>query len=215
MRYNSVEEYLRDWPEGVSGGKGDGVARDQLNLQNKLVQDQLTQQKAVQSQIQSSFGKYLSGEIGFSPEQMSILQSQFQNENTSNFNSAGSNVRSALSARGAGNGDLPVGGDYTRGIAELEGAKASSQSQGNLGLRAQSLAQALQNQFNAGSLINGQGAMIGQNIGNFNSGAGNALNTYVQAANTGFSNAFSTAFGGSLGKGIGTALTSGGAGAPA
>lgn len=198
-----------DYSGTVALCKGDGVAQDQLKLQNSLVQQQLTQQKAIQDQMQNTFGKYLSGDIGFSPEQMSVLQSQFMNQNTGAFNSAGANVRSALSARGSGNGDLPVGGDYTRGIAELEGAKASSQSQGLLGLQAQSLAQALQNKFNAGSIINGQSAQLGQNVGTFNSGANNALNTYVQAANTGFGNAFTTAFGGSLGKGLGSGLSAG------
>lgn len=209
MRYSCVEDYLRDWPEGVSGAKGDGVAQDQLKLQNSLVQQQLTQQKAIQDQMQSSFGKYLSGDIGFSPQQMSVLQSQFMNQNTGAFNSAGANVRANLAARGSGNGDLPVGGDYTRGIAELEGAKASSQSQGILGLNAQSMAQALQNQFNAGNIINGQAAQTGQNIGTFNSGANNALNTYVQAANTGFGNAFTSGFGGALGRGLGSGLSAG------
>jgi hypothetical protein len=191
--------------------KGQEVAQAQLSQQNALVQQQLTQQKAIQDQLQGAFGKYLSGDIGFSPEQMSVLQSQFMNQNTGAFNSAGANVRSALSARGAGNGDLPVGGDYTRGIAELEGAKASSQSQGLLGLRAQSLAQALSNQFNAGSLINGQAAQLGNNIGTFNNGASNALGSYITAVNApgwmsglaGIAGSAASGFASGFGQGLG------------
>jgi hypothetical protein len=183
MIYTSVEQYLRDWPEGVTGGKGQDVAQAQLNTQNQLVQTQLAQQKAVQDQMQGAFSKYLSGNIGFSPQQMSMLQSQFMNQNTGAFNAAGSNVRSSMAARGSGNGDLPVGGDYTRGIAELEGAKASSQSQGLLGLGVQNAQQAISNQFNSGSLIQGQAAQLGQNIGVFNQGAGGALNSYITGVN--------------------------------
>lgn len=194
-----LDHQYYDYEGTVALCKGEGVAQDQLKQQNDLVKGQLAQQKAVQDQMQQAFGKYLSGNQGFDPAMLSALTSQFLNQNTGTFNSAGANVRSALSARGAGNGDLPVGGDYTRGIAELEGAKANSQSSGMLNLGVQNLQQALSNQFNSGSLINGQAAQLGQNIGVFNGGANSALGSYIQGANApGFLSSLSTGLGSGL-----------------
>ena len=195
----------------MSGG-GTGTSKDQLNLQNKLQQQALDQQKAIRDQIMGSVSKYLSGNIGFDPQQLAIMQSQFLNQNTANFNQAGSAVRSALASRGAGGGDIPVGGDFVRGISSLEGAKASSQSQGILGTNLANLQQALTNQFNAASVASGQSAQLGNNIGVFGSGANNALNQYVQASQSGFMNQLGKGFGSALGQGIG-AIATGGIGA--
>ena len=192
----------------MSGG-GTGTSKDQLAEQNKLQQQALDQQKAIRDQIMGSIGKYLSGNVGFDPQQLAIMQSQFLNQNTNNFNQAGSAVRSALASRGAGGGDIPVGGDYVRGIASLEGAKANSQSQGILGTNLANLQQALNNQFNAASVASGQSAQIGQNIGVFGQGANNALNQYVQASQSGFMNQFGKGLGSALGAGIGDIATAG------
>lgn len=199
-----IEHKYYEYHGQVVEFKGDGVAKDQLDLQNKLTQQQLTRQNALQDQATNAVSGDLSGNNGFSPELMAALQSQFQNQNTGAFQSAGANVRAALASKGAGLGDLPTGGDFTRGIAELEDAKASSQSQGLLGLGIQNLQQALSNKYNAANVLTGNAAQVGGTVGNFNSGANNALNTYVSAANQGFSNAFTSAFGGSLGKGLGS-----------
>jgi len=195
----------------MSGG-GTGTSKDQLKLNNQLQQQALDQQKAIRDQIMGSVGKYLSGNIGFDPQQLAIMQSQFLNQNTANFNQAGSAVRSALASRGAGGGDIPVGGDFVRGISSLEGAKASSQSQGILGTNLANLQQALTNQFNAASVASGQSAQLGNNIGVFGSGANNALNQYVQASQSGFMNQLGKGFGSALGQGIG-AIATGGIGA--
>lgn len=192
----------------MSGG-GTGTSKDQLVLQNKQQQDALDQQKAIRDQVMGGVGKYLNGTVGFDPQQLAIMQSQFLNQNTANFNQAGSAVKSALASRGAGGGDLPVGGDYTRGIATLEGAKANSQSQGILGTNLANLQQALSNQFNAASVANGQSAQIGQNIGTFGSGANNALNQYVSASQNGFLQQFTKGIGSSLGQGLGAIATGG------
>lgn len=164
--------------------KGQDQAKQQLDAQNKLTQDQLTQQKAVRDQILGSVGKYLSGNVGFDPAQLAAMQSQFLNSNTSTYNQAGQAVMSALKARGAGGGDMPVGGDYTRGLEDLLGARATSQSQGLLGLNIQDAQQALNNKFNAASVASGQSAQLGQNVGTFNTGASNSLDQYVKAANS-------------------------------
>jgi hypothetical protein len=189
--------------------KGDGVARDQLNLQNKLVQQQLAQQKAVMDKLDAAVGGDLAGKNGFSPELLAALKSQFLNQNDSAYNSAGSNVRSALASRGFGTGELPEGGEFARNIAELEGSRAGSQSQGLLGVDIESARQAINNKYNAASVLSGNSAQLGSNVGTFNSGASNSLNQYVWAANQGFGNAFTTALGGSLGKTIGSGLGGG------
>lgn len=206
MKYRSVEDYLLDWPDGVSGGKGDGTAKQQLQLQNQLTQQQLDRQNALQDQIKSAFGSDLSGTNGFSPALMAALQSQFQNQTTQQFGQANQSVLDSLKAKGY-NGTLPVGGDYARSLSSLEGAKANTLSSGTLNLGIANLQQAIQNKFNAGSLLNGQAAQLGSNVGQFNAGAGNALNTYVQAANQGFGAAFTKAFGGALGAGTAGLLT--------
>lgn len=194
----------------VAECKGTGTAKDQLKLQNQLVQQQLDQQKALQGQIKDAFGQYLQGQgQGFTPEQQALLEGQFLNENSRNFNSAGQQLKSALLARGTGGGDLPVGGDFVRNVSELEGLRGASQAGGLANIRLQNLQQALANKFNAGSIYQGQGAQLGQNIGAFNSGANNALNQYVYASNQGFGSAFSRAFGNTLGGGLGTGLIGG------
>jgi hypothetical protein len=204
-----VEEESFDYQGDVALAKGDGTAKDQLKLQNQLTQQQLQRENSLQDFIKNNLSQYLTGNQGFSPEQLALMKSQFLNSNDAAFNNAGEGVRSALVSRGVGNGQLPVGGDFVRGIAGLEGAKASAQSQGLMGIDLSNLQQALNNKFNTASLLNGQGAMLANNVGTFNSGASNALNTYVQAANQGFGNAFTSAFGSSLGKGLGSLATFG------
>jgi len=198
----------------MSGG-GTGTSKDQLKLNNQLQQQALDQQKAIRDQIMGSIGKYLSGNIGFDPQQLAIMQSQFLNQNTNNFNQAGSAVRSALASRGAGGGDIPVGGDFVRGIASLEGAKANSQAQGILGTNIQNAQQGIQNQFNAANIASGQTAQLGNDVGVFGQGANNALDEYVKAANSGFGAQFMQNLGGTLGQGIGKIATGGFGGAVA
>ncbi len=186
----------------MSGG-GTGTSKDQLNLENKLTQQQLDQQKAIRDQIMTSTSQYTTGAgQGYDPSQFAQMISQFMNQNSANFNQAGSQVLSSLNARGAGGGNMPVGGDFTRGLEALQGARASSQSQGVLGANISNLQQALNNKFNALGLQSGQGAQLGSNVATFNQGASNALGDYVKASQGGFGNAFLGSLGGTLGKGI-------------
>jgi hypothetical protein len=201
MKYRSVEEYLADWPDGVSGGKGDGTAKDQLNRENKITDQQLARQNSMQDTVLEAMKKYLTGDVGFSPEGLSAMTSDFLGQNDTSFDSAGEAIRSALLRRGEGGGDMPVGGQFTSGIAGLESAKAGSQSAGLNQLRIQSMLAAIANKFNAANILSGQAAQSG--IGTFNSGAADALGNYIKAANTGFGNAFTTSLGGALGKTLG------------
>lgn len=193
----------------MSGG-GTGTSKDQLKLQNQLQQQALDQQKAVRDQIMGSIGKYLSGPgEGFDPQQLAIMQSQFLNQNSSNFNQAGGQVLSSLRARGVAGGDMAAGGDFTRGMEALQGARASSQSQGILGTNLANLQQALTNKMNAASIAGGQSAQLGNNINVFGTGANNALDQYVKASNTGFGANFMNSLGAGLGAGISAVATGG------
>lgn len=197
----------------MSGG-GTGTSKDQLKRQNDLVDQQLAQQKAIRDQIMKSTEQYTTGAgQGYDPAQFSAMISSFLNQNSANFNQAGQSVMSSLAARGAGTGQLPVGGDYTRGLEDLQAAKATGQSQGILGANISNLQQALNNKFNALGLQSGQGAQLGSNIATFNSGANNALNDYVQASQNGFMSQFGRTLGqglgGVFGAGIGGGMATG------
>ncbi len=168
----------------VAECKGQSTADQQrtqeLNMQTQAFQ---TQQAQLQS-LQKAFSGYLQGNQGFNPQMLSSMRSQFLNNNNQTFNQAGQQVRSALGARGAGTGSQPVGGDYTRGIASLMGAKAGSQSQGLLGLNVQNAQQALTNQFNAGNLLSGNAATLTGTQGVAGNAASSALGSFIQGSNS-------------------------------
>lgn len=203
------EFYDYSGPVALAKDHGQDAAAAQQKRDNALQDAEVARQHAVQDQIKGAVSPYITdGGQGFSPEMMAYLQSQFLNQNSSTYNQAGGNVRSALASRGVGTGALPVGGDYVRGIAELEGSKAGSQSTGLLGLGVQNAQQALTNKFNAFNALNGVASQGGGNIGVFGQGASSALNNYVQAKSIpGFGEKFGGALATSLGSGIGTFLS--------
>src|SRR5215469_7118870 len=130
--------------------KGAPQADAQRQQELQMQQQSFNQQMQMLNDLKSKLSAYMSTEgQGYTPEQMSTMQSQFLNQNAQQFQNAGQAVRAALLARGEGTGAQPVGGDYTRGISGLMGAAASSQAQGLLGLQQQNALQALQNKFNA------------------------------------------------------------------
>lgn len=187
-------------------GKGAETAKAQLDRANQLQQTQLDQQKAIRDQIMASIQKYLSGDVGFSPEQLATIQSQFLNENSAKFNSATSSILSSLRSRGVAGGDMPAGGDTARALSSLEGAKATSASQGILGTRLADLEQALTNKFNAASEATGQAAQLGSNVQSFGSEASASLGDYIKAKNA---PGFLSTFAQGLGSGISAIATGG------
>jgi hypothetical protein len=200
-----LEDEAFEWSGAVAECKGQDVAKQQMDQQNQITRDQLNQQKAIRDQIMQSTSQYTTGAgQGYDPAQFSAMISQFLNQNSANFNQAGSQVMSSLNARGAGGGNMPVGGDFTRGLEALQGARASSQSQGILGANISNLQQALNNKFNALGLQSGQGAQLGQNIGVFNQGANSALGDYIKGINApGFMSGVGQVFGQAVGAGLG------------
>lgn len=185
-------------------GKGSGTAKEQLDLQNKITADQLAQQKAIRDKILASTEKYTTGAgEGYDPAQFAAMISQFLNQNSQTFNAARGQVISSLNTRGVGGGEAPGGGDTTRGLENLEGARASSQSQGILGANIENLQQALTNRFNALNVQSGQAAQVGGNVATFNSGASSALDDYIKAKNApGFMQSLGQTLSAGVGGGI-------------
>jgi hypothetical protein len=198
-----------DYNGPVAECKGGDTAKKQLDQQNALAKQQLDLENKKLQQIDSGVGKYLSGNEGFDPETLASIKSQFLNNNALDFSNAGSAVRDALAAKGQGNGDLPVGGTYTRGISGLMGAQASQHGAGLLNIGVANGQQALANKFNAASVLSGNAAVLGGNVGTFNAGATGALGDYIRAKNTGFLSSLSQGFGGALGGGLGKIVTGG------
>lgn len=183
-------------------------ASTQMAEQNAMQKDAFNLQKDQLGKLNDSFSRYLSNNVGFDPAQLAMLQSQFLNNNNQQFNDAASSVRSALRARGSAGGNLPVGGDWVRAMSGLAGQRASSTSGGIANIGLQNLQAALTNRFNAGSILSGNAATLSSPISTFGAGASNALDIRAKLgmAPT-FGNAFFPAFGGSLGAGLGGALT--------
>lgn len=200
------EEFAYSGP--VDMAKGGDVAKKQLNDQTAMQKDELAQQTKLYNQINAGVGKYLSGDIGFDPATLASMRSQFQDSNALAYNQAGQGVRDALTARG-GDGSLPIGGNYVKGISGLMGSAASSKAAGLQNLAIMNSQQALTNKFNAGSLLSGNAASMNSPISTFGSGASNALNQYMTAANSGFGASFMKSLGSGLGGGLASFATGG------
>lgn len=202
-----IEDECFDWCGPVAHCKGEGVAKAQLDAQNKAQADAAAQQKQIRDSVMASISKYMTGSgEGFDPEQLALMTSQFLNQNSADFNSAGSQVLSQLRARGVGGGDAPGGGDTVRGLETLDAARATSKSQGVLGINIENLKQALINRFNAASVASGQSAQLGTDIGIYGQGANNSLDQYIKAKNA---PGFLQAFAGGVGKGFADIATGG------
>ena len=193
------DEYTGAVAECKGASQADAQRQQELQMQTQAFNTQMQQLQ----QLQTQMAPYLTAQgQGYTPEQYSSMQSQFLNQNAQQYQNAGQAVRQALLARGGGAGDMPVSGDYTRGISSLMGAAASSQAQGLLGLQQQNAAQALQNKFNAAGLMSGNAQILGQTQGVAGSGASSALQSYVQAANQGLMQQFMSGLGSGLGAGV-------------
>lgn len=192
-----LEHRFYDHSGPVDLCKGDDVAKQQLDTQNRLQQQQLNLQMIQLNRINDAVGKYLTGGVGYGDKALSLMKTQFLNNQANQFQQAGRSVRQALNARGAGEG--PVGGDYVRGLSSLMGMASDSTSQGLNQISLADEQQKLTNQFNAASVTSGNAAQLGNNVSTFGGGASNALDSYVKAANSGWMNSLM----GGLGQGLG------------
>lgn len=161
------------------------------------------------SQTRQSMMPYLSGSgQGFDPLQLALMKSSFLNNAAQNYDNANTQVMSALSRRGSA-GQGPVGGDYARGIAALQGGQANTVSGGLAGIDTQNLNQALQNKFSALGLMNSSMGQMNNALGSFNQLTGSALNDYIKAKAGGLGGMLSGALGSALGSGLGAGISGG------
>jgi len=193
------------------GDHGAKAAKAQLDADNKLKADAIAQQKAIRDQIMATTAKYTEGAgQGFDPAQLALMQSQFLNQNNQNFVQASQGVMAGLRSRGVAGGDSAGGGDLARGLEALQGARASSQSQGILGTNIADLQQALTNKFNALSVNAGQSAQLGQDVSVFQGGTNSDLSDYIKAKSVpGFMSSLATSFAGGIGGSLGKMATGG------
>ena len=188
--------------------KGSDVANEQRQEMLNESKQAFAAQMSTLNDLKSSFGKYLTDNIGFDPQTMSAMTSDALNQNALAYNQAGSTIRDQITAMG-GNGDLPIGGNTIGRLASLSGMAASQKASTLNNLNIMNAQQALANKFNAGSILSGNAATLGGTFGAATSGASNALNAYITAKNSGFGSSFANALGGTLGKGLGMVATGG------
>lgn len=203
-----LEHEWYDYDGPVAMAKGDDYAKQVSRDQLALEKSQIAKQNAEFDFVKGNISKYLTGNEGFNPEQMALLRSNFLNDNASAYSDAGTSVRDMLTARG-GDGALPVGGNYVKGISGLLGSQASAKSSGLLNLGIMDQQQALNNKFNTASVLSGNGAALSSSIGSTASAGSNALNAYIQSKSQGFGASLMNSLGGTLGKGLGTIATGG------
>jgi hypothetical protein len=205
-----VSEASYEYSGPVAQCKGEGNALKEKDRANRIQDEEIARQNAIYDQMKAGFSKYTEGNgIGFDPQQMALLTSQFMNDNASQYQQAGAGVRSALASRGMGTGEGPEGGDYVRGISGLMSGRANNLSGGMANLKLADLQQALTNKFNAGSLLSGNAATLNSPIGTMGQMSTNAFNQYMQAKNSGFGANFMKSFGAGLGGGLASMVAPG------
>lgn len=204
-----LEEQGYEYDGPLDLAKGAGQAQSQLNEQNQMQQQSFSDQMSTLNSLKSSLSGYLSGNQGFTPQQMSTMTSQALNQNSEKYNQAGTQVRASLAARGMSGSQTPGGGTTAGTLAGLYGAKASDESNSINTINLQNSQQALNNQFNAASILSGNAQTMGMNTSTFGQGANNALGQYVNASNNGFLDSFAKGLGGGLSGAASGALTGG------
>jgi hypothetical protein len=182
--------------------------KSQLNTQNQLQGQQQNAQNQLLQQNNTALSPYLTGNQGFTPQQMSALNSQALDQNALQYNGATQQANAQLAARGEGLGNTPGSGVQATGYGNLQAAKAGDLANSLRTVTLDNAQQGLANKFNAASVLSGNAQTYGQNVGTYGSGASNALNALTGAQANGFQSQFGKAFG----SGLGGAAASGVAG---
>ena len=94
----------------MGGGSGASAAKTQLNSQNDLQQQAFKTQMDTLNSLKGSLSGYLSGNQGFTGQQMSTMTSQALNQNSQKYQQASNQTRQALGARGISGSQTPGGG---------------------------------------------------------------------------------------------------------
>ena len=87
-----------------------GDQKAQLQTQNQLQQQQQASQNSLLQQNNTALSPYLTGNQGFTPQQMAALNSQALDQNALQYNGATQQANSQLAARGEGLGNTPGSG---------------------------------------------------------------------------------------------------------
>ena len=173
----------------------------QLNSQNQLQQQAQNSQNQLLQQNNTALSPYLTGNQGFTPQQMAALNSQALDQNALQYNGATQQTNSQLAARGEGLGNTPGSGVAATGYGNLQAAKAGDLADSLRTVSLNNAQQGLANKFNAASVLSGNAQTYGQNVGTYGAGANNAMNNLTQAQG----NTWQSQFGKALGAGLGTA----------
>jgi hypothetical protein len=142
-----------------------GQQTTQFNTMRQMMLDELARQHGISDPVIKSMTPYLTATEGYDPAIKRMMGDEAISDISRGYGSAYGDVRAALRARGSGGGDLPVGGDFARGIAELAGGKADAISTARRTINLDSVKQALANKFNASSVLMGGAGMAGGNVG--------------------------------------------------
>ena len=162
-----------------------GDQKGQLQTQNQLQQQQQNSQNQLLTQNNTALSPYLTGNQGFTPQQMAALNSQALDQNALRFNQGTQQANAQLAARGEGLGNTPGSGVAATGYGNLQAAKAGDLADALRTVTLNNAQQGLANKFNAASVLSGNAQTYGQNVGTYGSGANNALNALTSAqANT-------------------------------
>src|SRR5665213_562965 len=198
---------------GDSMSQDTGDQKGQLQSQNQLQQQQQASQDALLKQNQTALSPYLTGNQGFTPQQMAALNSQALDQNALRFNQATQGTNAQLAARGEGMGNTPGSGVAATGYGNLQAAKAGDLADSLRTVTLNNAQQGLANKFNAASVLSGNAQTYAGNVGTYGSGASNSLNALTSAQ----ANTWQSQFGKALGQAAGGAAGAftGGAGAGA
>lgn len=188
-------------------GSNTSTQSAQLSQQNASQAAAQAAQNATLGQVNTSLSPYLSGNQGFTPAQMSALNSSALDQNAQQYNAAGNSLRSTLQARGD-NGATPLSGTGVAGIAGLMSGKASDLANSLRTNVLNNAQQGLTNQFNANSILSGNAQTQAGNVSTYGSGANGALQSYTTAQ----ANSPLNKFVGGLGSGLASGLASGATG---
>ena len=174
----------------------------QLNTQDQLQQQQLAQQNKLLTQNNTALSPYLSGNMGFNPQQLAALNSSALDQNALRFNQATQGTNATLAARGEGLGNTPGSGVAATGYGNLQAAKAGDLADSLRTVTLNNAQQGLANQFNAASVLSGNAQTLGQNVGTFGQGANTALGDLTSAQ----ANTWQSQLGKAAGQGLGAAV---------
>jgi len=174
--------------------------KNQLNTQNQMQQAQQKAQNDLLQGNKTAFSPYLTGNMGFTPQQLAALNSQALDQNALRFNQATQATNANLAARGEGLGNTPGSGVAATGYGNLQAAKAGDLADSLRTVTLNNAQQGLANQFNAGSLLSGNAQTYAGNVGTYGAGANTALGDLTQAQGNTWQSQFGKALGGALGS---------------